>query len=118
MRGRVDWRGLLAQIDSVAQACFVNSGKPRSNEFSAAVSQIQENVRRFGCAHLGDDGARDHVARREFLHGMIPTHETLAAAVNEMRAFAAERLGEQESWRSLDVQGCRVELHELEIADF
>src|SRR5439155_9865113 len=87
------------------------------NEFAAAVSEVQENVRRVGCTQLGDDGARDHIARREFPHGMVPSHEPLAEAVNEMRTFPAERLGKQEARGSLDVQGRGVKLHELDIAD-
>ena len=65
-----------------------------------------------GAAHLRDDGAGHHVARRQFVG------EAFAAHVLQRRAFAAQRLAEQEPRSAFERQGGGMELDELDIADF
>ena len=63
--------------------------------------QRQEH-RAAGPLGLADDAARDDVARREIAVGVIARHERLAAVVDQPRAFAAQRLGDQEARRAGD----------------
>ena len=76
--------------------------------------QEDRPARPLGFAH---DAARDDVARREIAVGVIARHERLAARVDQPRAFAAQRLGDQEPRRAGTVERRRVKLHELEIGD-
>ena len=48
---------------------------------------------------------------------MVARHERLARAVDQPRAFAAQRFGNQEPRRAGQVERGRMELHELEIGD-
>ena len=48
---------------------------------------------------------------------MVALHEALAMRVEQPRAFAAQRLGDQEARRSFDMQRGGMELDELQIAD-
>ncbi len=68
--------------------------------------------------HLGDHGAHDDVARGELGARVVRGHEALSRRVAQIRAFAAQRLGD-ELHRLLagHRETRRVELHELEVAD-
>ena len=70
-----------------------------------------------GCIRLADDAAGDDVARREIAVGMVPVHERFAADVDQPRAFAAQRLGDQKSRSIRLLERGRMELHELQIGD-
>ena len=66
---------------------------------------------------LADDAPRHDVARREVAARVIARHERVAAAVDQARAFAAKRLGNQKTRRALQVEGGWMELDELEIGN-
>ena len=83
-----------------------------ANEFRSAVGQVEKHVRRTRPAHLGDDGAGDHVSRRQFIG------KALARGVPQHAALAPQRLGEQKPRRALDMQRGGVKLNEFNIADF
>lgn len=63
------------------------------------------------------DGAGNDIARRELGQRMIPRHETLSGLIPQVSALAPQGLGEQKPRRAFQVQGRRMELHELHIAD-
>ena len=44
-----------------------------------------------------NDAAGNHVPGREIAIGMVPGHERLTVAVDEMRALAPQRLGNQKA---------------------
>ena len=76
--------------------------------------EVQVHVRHARAQHLGVDAARDHVARGEVLPlGVVTIHERPASLVDEPRAGAAHRLGDQETRRVAVVERRRVELHVL-----
>ena len=62
---------------------------------------------------LAMDGARHHIARRQFGIGMDRGHEALALLVDQDRAFAAQRLGGQRRGIAADGDGGGMELHEF-----
>ena len=66
---------------------------------------------------LLEDRARDDVARRQLGVGMKPEHEAFAQIVDERRAFAAHRLGDQRHRIASDRKRGRMELHELHIGE-
>ena len=68
-------------------------------------------------ALLAEDRARDDVARRELGEPMLPLHEAHAARVDEDRAFAAHRLGDERERILRRVERRRMELHELHVGE-
>ena len=66
---------------------------------------------------LADDAARDPVARRHVAGRIVPGHERLPLRVDEARAFASQRFGQQEPRLPRQHQRRRMELDELEISD-
>ena len=67
--------------------------------------------------HLAVDAAGDNVARPKLGVGMQCAHEALAAAVDQQRAFAAQRLGGERRGVAADIDRGRMKLHELCIGD-
>jgi hypothetical protein len=63
------------------------------------------------------DGARHHVPRRQLGVGVIAGHEGFAVPIDQLGAFAAQGFGGQRGRIAADVDGGRVELHELGIGD-
>ena len=66
---------------------------------------------------FGEDAARDNVARRQFGVLVQGRHEALAGAIDQNRAFAAQRFGGQRRGIAADVDGGGMELHEFGIGD-
>ena len=64
---------------------------------------------------LGEDSARHHVARGQFGVRVQGKHEAFAGAVVQRRAMAAQRLGGERRGILANVDGGRVELHELHV---
>ena len=118
MRRGMNWSRLRAKIDSVIQTRLVNARKARLYECGAAMRQIQKHVRRAGGRHFRDDGARNHVARRQVRKRMVALHEALTGGVDQKCAFAAQRLRQQEARRAFHMQRRRMELHEFDIRNF
>ena len=67
---------------------------------------------------LGVDGAGDDVARRELGALVVLRHEATAVGIQELRAFAPQRLRDEEDGDAREAQRGRVELHELHIHHF
>src|SRR5690606_14847399 len=66
---------------------------------------------------LGENGARHEVTRGEFGIRMQCLQEALASAIDEGRAFAAQRFCRQGSGVAGDVDGGWMELNELCVCD-
>ena len=66
---------------------------------------------------LAVDRPSDHVPGRELGILMLRHHESLPRVVAQDGAFPAKRLGDQEPRRPLAVEGGRVELDELHVAE-
>ena len=81
------------------------------------VEMLHRQVDGTGTFGLADDAARHAIARRQVARRLVARHERLALGVQQPRAFAAQRLGQQESRLARQHQGRRVELHELEIGN-
>ncbi len=66
---------------------------------------------------FGEHAAGHDIPRRQFSQSVPRLHETFALAVDQGRAFAAQRFGCK--WRRIaaDHDRCRVKLHEFGIGD-
>ena len=95
-------------------------GKRFCNLLRVEMSQVQIDERILGSAdfHLMQDGAGHKIPRRQFSHGMILSHELVHLEVSQVCTFGAQRFRQQESRHLLHVQGRRMELNELQIAEF
>ena len=91
-------------------------GKALVDEVRVEVGEVEIDVRVLRLGHLGDDRPGDVVARGELGVGVVFGHEPHAVTVAEVGSFAPDRLGDQVSGRSGDVEDGRVELHELHVA--
>ena len=79
---------------------------------------VEEHVIGARLAHLPHDRLRDDVARREISERVLADHEAASEHVDEHRAFAAQRLGDQRLLARRagpEPQHGRVELHELQV---
>ncbi len=81
VRGGPHRRGLRGNIDSVLQAGLINAREALADECGIAACKIQEHVRRPRAPQFRHDGARHHVARREFGQRVVARHEALARRV-------------------------------------
>ena len=77
---------------------------------------VEIDVRMPRLLHLADDGQADHVAGRKLGAGIVVGHETMAVAIDQVRAFAAGGLADQAAAAAGDVQHRGVKLHELDVA--
>ena len=64
-----------------------------------------------------DNAARHDVARGEVAGGVVIQHERFAGRINQPSAFAAQRLGQQESRSTLDMECSGMKLDELDVGD-
>ncbi len=92
-------------------------GEAGGHEGGIAVADVEEDVVAVGALHLGDDGAGDDVPGGELGVWVVVGHEAAAVAGEELRAFAAQGLGDEEGARAGEGQCGGVELDEFHIAD-
>ena len=84
------------------------------------VASIEQHMVGAGRAQLPDDRLGHDVARRQLGERMLPDHKPRAMDVDQHRAFAAYRLGNQRLLTDRvgsEPQDGRVELHELHVGD-
>ena len=94
-------------------------GNRCSQNVGAEVPGVQPHVRVAGLDHPPGDRLGHHVARREVGELVLALHEAVALEVDEERALAADRLGDQRLLAArvgAEVHHRRVELHELQVA--
>ena len=80
------------------------------------MAQIQKHARLPRLLHLRDDRPAHDVARRQLGPLVVVGHEPPAGRVDQPRAFAAHRFGDQAAAAAGDVQHRRMKLHELHVA--
>ena len=91
------------------------AGNASGNASPTRLAGVEEGAAAGGA--LGGDGPGDHVARREVAGRVIAAHEGRAVGVHQPRALAAQGFGGQRRRIGRDVDGGRMELDELGIAD-
>ena len=101
VRRRRDRDRVRADVDPDAQGRRRKSpGTARRGQRISGPVQSRQTWSVPVVAHLRDDGARDHVTRREVGQGVIARHERLARRVAQHRTFAPHRLRNQERRRA------------------
>ena len=110
MGGGHDGHGLAREVEAAARALLGDRGEAAAQPVGVAVRDVEPDVLGAVRAHLGDDHARDDVARRELAVGVVVARERAPARVEEARALAAQRLGQQEAALAGHVERRRVEL--------
>ena len=80
------------------------------------VAQVEKHARLPRLLHLRDDRLADDVARGELGPLVVVGHEPPAGRIDQPRAFAAHRFGDQAAAAAGDVQHRRMKLHELHVA--
>ena len=93
-----------------------DAGEPRQHPLRIEMRHVEIDVRMPRLLHLADDGKADHVAGGKLGAGIVVGHETMAVAIDQVRAFAAGGLADQAAAAAGDVQDRGVELHELDVA--
>ena len=89
-------------------------------ELRTEVAAVEEDVVGARLAHPVDDRAGHDVARGEVGHRVTSLHEAVARPVDEERALAADRLGDERllpAGALTEPQHGRVELDELEVRE-
>ena len=103
--------GIDAGVPAVRVDGREGFGEARADGFAA----IEKRAAPGG--DLGEHAARHDIARRQLAARIDGQHEALAAAVDQRRAFAAQRFGRERRGIDADVDGGRMELHELGVGD-
>jgi len=116
MSRRVDWRGVLGEIDAVAQASFVDTREAGAEVVAPEMGEVERDGA--GARDFADDGARDDIAGGQLALGMIALHETLAGCIAKDGAFAAQGFREQKARCAGQKEGGGMELDEFDVADF
>ena len=118
VRARPDGDAVASNVQTELSAQSRDPGKPTAHVLRVQVRQVQIDIGMPRPVHLGDDCSADDVARRQFRPRVIVEHETMAVSVDQMCAFAAHGFGNQVPAAAGDVQHGRMELHELQVANF
>ena len=128
MLGRGDGDQLGDRVDAVLAADAEDGGEApaprksiqcRSARVGAQVARVEPHVRLPGLDHPAGDGLGHHVAWREVGELVLALHEAPSLEVDEERALAAHRLGDQRLLAlgvGAEPHHGRVELDELEVA--
>jgi hypothetical protein len=125
VRGRHHRNRLPGDVDAQLQATCVDGREVFLEEGLAEVPRVEPDMVDTVLLHLEVDRAGDDVAWRQFGARVVAVHEALTEALaiavldrqQQVRALAAQRLGDQETAFLRVVQAGRVELDELHVAD-
>ena len=107
----------FGQVISKAQASLEDIREPPPDEIGVAMAQIEIHEVQPVTFHLGVDGARYDVARRQLGVGMVALHEGGAVGQFQNRALAAKRLRNEKRLGGGMIQAGGMELVELEVGD-
>ncbi len=120
MRGRGDRDQLGDRVDAVRAAGRQDGGEALLPHLRAEVPAVQVHVIGAPELHLPGDRLGDDVARGELVQLVLPDHEAVPVRVDQVRALAADGLGDQRllalGLRAQPEDG-RVELDELQVGD-
>ncbi len=115
MRCRDDWDRLASDVDGKLQAALVDGREVRFDECFRLVTDVQIDAIDAQPLHFVIDCPGNDVARGEFCALVELRHETLAVGQLEVRAFTAQRFGDQKALGLRVIQAGRVELIELKV---
>ena len=107
--------GSRAQSKPVLAAAGVMPGNRCARNSRAERRRVQQHRGAAASRHLGGDPAGDDVARGELGVGVHVEHEPAAVGVEQHRALAAHRLGDEEVAGRRERRG--VELVELQVGE-
>lgn len=114
VRRRPDGNRIPRKIQPDPPAHVGNRWKPLDDVGRIEMRECQKNVPP-GAIRLSHDAPRDDVAWSQVGIGVKPRHEGIAATIDETRALAPQRFGNEKSRRSGKAERGRMKLHELEI---
>ena len=107
--------GLAGDIDAEFQEAGVDGREVGDDEVRRSVGDVQVDTLAAQALHLVVDGARDDIARGQFLPWVEARHEALPIRQDEARTLTAQRLGDQVGAGLRVIEAGRVELHELHV---
>lgn len=114
---RSDGDGVAGDVQPELATDLADVREPSSDVLGGEMGQVEIHARVLGGFHLAGNGQADNVTRSEFQAVVEIGHEADAADVAEVRAFAADRLGDEVPGTAGDVQHGGVKLHELHVAE-
>ena len=117
MRRRHHRDRLGGAIDIQLQQPRVDGGKMLADEIAAKMGEIEQHMFQPQPLHFGIDGARHHIARRQFQPIVVSLHEAAAVGQFQLAAFAARRFGDQEIAHFGVKQAGWVELVEFHVGN-
>ena len=117
--GRTDGNHVGGQINVVLETGGMNPRKARLHAAALQMGhvEIDHSLAIPASFDLMNDGARHHVTRGQLGHVVILGHKAHHFHVAQIRAFAAQRFGDQEPWRALHIERSGMELNEFHVTD-
>ena len=117
MLRRHDRDRLFRHVDTQAGQLLVDIGKMLLHECDGLVADVEMDIVETELLDFRVIGARDDVARSQFhAFGIVKLHEALAGTgIDQVPAFTAHRLGNQEVLDLQIVEAGRVELHHFHV---
>ncbi len=118
MRGGSDRDQVGDRVDAVRAAGRQDGREALGPHRGAEVAPVQVHVLGAGELHPPGDRLGDDVPRRQLVQLVLPDHEAHAVGVHQVRALAADRLGDQRLLAlgvRAEPQHGRVELDELQV---
>ena len=117
VRRRDDRDQILRHVDAELHALLVDVRESRHQVGAALLADVEEHAVVARPLHLGVDGPRHDIARCERATRIVLLHEFLAVLVDQDRALAAYRLGNEKTLRLRMIETRRMELDELHVLD-
>ena len=118
MRGGHHGHGLGGEVEARLAAGLVDVRETFRQVALGDLRGVEQHVRHAILLHHGIDRAGDDVTGREVAERMEVLHERPQGEVAQDRAFAAHGFGDQGAAAIRRLQGRRMELHHLHVADF
>ena len=112
-----DRNQILRHVDPELHALVVDVREARHQVRAALLPDVEEHAVVARPLHLGVDGPRHDVARRQTSARIVLLHELLAVLVDKDSSFATHRLGNEEALCLRMVKARRMELNELHVLD-
>ena len=113
-----NWNAIAGNVDPKLGTPFGNAGESFFGIIPLEWTQVEVNTRMARLLHAIEDRLADHVTRGEFRALVKQGHESLTIGIQQMRALAADRFGDEAPATTSDVEHRGMELHKLHIEQF
>ncbi len=107
---------IRTEVNAEALAQFGYQGESPGDMGLVHMANVQEDVGRAGLEHLSEDRPADYISWSKLGRFVILLHELASVGIPQHRAFSPQRFGDKRPAGACDVEGCRVELHELQVS--